>query len=505
LKFNLSLSHMKNYCLFYLLFFISIITAQNTFYVSTTGNDTNNGSKDSPFKTIQKAIDVVKSGELIYLRGGTYYPQKTLRINKASGSSKQRTRLFGFPGEQVIIDGSGFTTFDPDDIDNQMFRHKAAYWHYKDIEIRRAPSSGLEVLGLESNDNIIENLKTYDNGYTGIAISGGASNTLVLNCDSYRNYDPQNKGRDADGFSAKFDVGLGNKFVGCRAWSNADDGWDLWMAGNRVTINECWAYKNGFDLWNVGKDFQGDGDGFKFGRGLGNHVILNSAAWGNDLRGFNSNNNESNLVVFNNTAWNNRVLNFAFNFGTGSYYLRNNLSFEGGVDIPSSHNSESNSWDSNTGVFVDKNDFKNLSSTIAEGSRPYDNSLPSSDFLQLSNFSDLIDKGIETGDRKFLGNAPDLGAFESPVNKIENYDHSISIFDIYPNPISNGMLTVQFSQKDISYQIVIYNMEGKKLKVVTIPRETDQIQMDISSFAKGIYMLKTVGAKQVFSRKLVIN
>ena len=40
------------------------ITAQGAiYYVATTGNDTNPGTQDSPFLTIQKCVDIVVAGD----------------------------------------------------------------------------------------------------------------------------------------------------------------------------------------------------------------------------------------------------------------------------------------------------------------------------------------------------------------------------------------------------------------------------------------------------------
>lgn len=73
-----------------------------------------------------------------------------------------------------------------------------------------------------------------------------------MNCDSYRNFDPQSNGKDADGFGAKFEtVGPGNVFRGLRAWSHADDGYDFWHVPQPVLIEDCWAFDNGFSRMSV--------------------------------------------------------------------------------------------------------------------------------------------------------------------------------------------------------------------------------------------------------------
>ena len=111
-----------------------------------------------------------------------------------------------------------------------------------------------------------------ENGNTGIHIAGGAAHNLILNCDSYLNYDADEHGQDADGFGIKFGVGPGNKLVGCRAWNNSDDGYDTWHAGGAVTFERCYAWGNGVNLWEDA-EFEGNGNGFKLGQREGRHRV----------------------------------------------------------------------------------------------------------------------------------------------------------------------------------------------------------------------------------------
>jgi hypothetical protein len=37
------------------------------YYVATTGNDTNAGTEAAPFKTIQKAANIVNAGDTVYI------------------------------------------------------------------------------------------------------------------------------------------------------------------------------------------------------------------------------------------------------------------------------------------------------------------------------------------------------------------------------------------------------------------------------------------------------
>src|SRR5579859_6230858 len=44
----------------------------NSYYVSTSGSDTNPGTLSSPFKTIAKGVSAVNAGDTLYIVSGTY-------------------------------------------------------------------------------------------------------------------------------------------------------------------------------------------------------------------------------------------------------------------------------------------------------------------------------------------------------------------------------------------------------------------------------------------------
>src|SRR6056297_2562503 len=76
----------------FLIIFISHFTATSAdFFVSPTGNDTNTGSHEMPFKTIEKAIlsarDFFQQNEnedcIIWLSGGEYFITNPLELNSA--------------------------------------------------------------------------------------------------------------------------------------------------------------------------------------------------------------------------------------------------------------------------------------------------------------------------------------------------------------------------------------------------------------------------------------
>jgi hypothetical protein len=77
------------------------------FYVSNLGNDSNPGSMERPWKTIQKAADNLVAGQTAYIRGGNYYEKI---IIKNSGKAGEYITLSAYANEKPIVDGQGSGT-----------------------------------------------------------------------------------------------------------------------------------------------------------------------------------------------------------------------------------------------------------------------------------------------------------------------------------------------------------------------------------------------------------
>src|SRR5688572_25242822 len=48
------------------------ISLAATFYVATTGSDSNPGTESQPFRTIKKGVSVLSAGSTLYIKSGTY-------------------------------------------------------------------------------------------------------------------------------------------------------------------------------------------------------------------------------------------------------------------------------------------------------------------------------------------------------------------------------------------------------------------------------------------------
>ncbi|MBN1787148.1 MAG: right-handed parallel beta-helix repeat-containing protein [Sedimentisphaerales bacterium] len=383
----------------------------SVYFVAPDGNDTTgDGSIDYPFATIPKAVSMALPSDTIYLCGGIHYYSDTITIS-TSGTSAYPLTMQAYLDETVILDfsGQGYES------KKKGIKIDGSYWHFKNFTVQYTDDTAIYVSG---SYNTLERLIARQNGDTGIHLTVDAAYNLVLNCDSYLNYDPEEFGEDADGFGAKgptgggASIGLGNVFRGCRSWNNSDDGFDFWWAGNGVLVENCWAFRNGDNVWGD-PNFTGNANGFKLGQGGGEHILIGCVAYDHTSKGFDLNRSTADatgVTLYNCTGLNNSISNFTFlNPTTGAVHvLRNNISYAGTVNIGSLIDDTYNSWN---GFTVTSADFISLDETGIDGPRGPNGELPKLGFLRLAADSSMINSGTDVG-RPFVGSAPELGAFE---------------------------------------------------------------------------------------------
>jgi len=86
---------------FSLLVMPSMSIAGNTFYIAMNGSDSNDGSIDSPWVTLNYAVDQTQPGDTILIRGGFYHEGK-FYIN-TGGANGQFVTIKPYPGEKVTF------------------------------------------------------------------------------------------------------------------------------------------------------------------------------------------------------------------------------------------------------------------------------------------------------------------------------------------------------------------------------------------------------------------
>ena len=479
---------------------LAIVSVHATdIHVATTGSDTNDGTEAAPLATIHKAMELVKAGDRILIHEGTYTISERIKIPELPTNADKRCELRAWPESavgKVIIDGSAMnhTTQNEFKMGRCIYvNHLANYWTFYGLVLQNAEDNGMKV---EGSYNIIERCTFRWNNDTGLQIGMFKDFTIeetksfpisgqpqfnpgytycrynkVINCDSYENadartYNGSDDYGDADGFACKLFPGPGTEFHGCRAWTNSDDNWDLYMVYHPVVIDSCWAYNAG--RTKDGKDV-GNGNGFKLGGGgtsggaafaqsTGAHVVTNCVAFGNLKKGFDQNNAYEGMYILNCVGWGN---DFNYRFSTEFKYglmdihncigwgaKSNNHEF---LSSGPEHNTQYNSWTDIDGCepIKDKKiktkdysgEFQSLSVADFQAEREADGSLPNNGFARLKETSTVFkDKGMPiigytptrkmtqaeaeaagveliTADDIYIGYndaAPEFGAFELP-------------------------------------------------------------------------------------------
>ncbi|MBN1183554.1 MAG: DUF4990 domain-containing protein, partial [Bacteroidales bacterium] len=403
-----------------------------TYYVATNGSDSNPGTIDRPFATWQKLSSVLKAGDIAYIRGGTYRSNLgsdayvVCRWEDLHGTVNDPIKIYAYPGEKPILNLDNITM--TSSYCFIVFVQNCSYLHIKGLRItglRQQPNGGA-VYGMRfsgSPNNLIENIEIDHLGMYGMTFESGSHYNYIKNCDVHHLADRYTGYGAANGFNRTGGSSAHHlTFDGCRAWLCSDDGWDLFSSDGYVTINNCWAFWNGYLDENKTDAVGGDGVGFKIGPGQNNttavtRVVTNCLAVDNKVSGF-----VQNIVsgvfashVFNNTSYKNGVTGFEFSYGPGgdADIFRNNIAyadiryaFRGDAGDTHDHNS----W--NGGVTLSNSDFVSLDISQLAAPRKPDGSLPDITLLHLANGSDLINAGVNVG-LPFNGSAPDMGAFET--------------------------------------------------------------------------------------------
>ncbi|KAM0717059.1 hypothetical protein Q7P37_006911 [Cladosporium fusiforme] len=352
-------------------------------YVSPSG--TGSGSQIAPYGSIQSAVNAAAAGDTILLRAGTYKPTTNVQITK-SGTRTSPITLRSYEKERVILDGEelpgtpyGLDESLPNKERGILHIEKGNYWKFYNLELINGPYG---IYARDASHNYYESIITHDNYETGFQLQGSSSNNTVLYLDSYRNRDPRKNGESADGFACKEGSGEGNVLRNARLWDNVDDGLDLFQFGSAVTMEEVYAWGNGFNRWGI-KEFNGDGNGFKLGitgNPPANHVVRNCMAFSNAEKGFIDNGNPGQLTVNRNTAWNNG--NLGFHFRSSSSSLTNNIAAVNAgssqVSLISSVKASGNSWQSGS---WSNSSFESIDPSILKGARGSDGRVKASGFL----------------------------------------------------------------------------------------------------------------------------
>lgn len=428
-------------------------------HVATNGSDASDGTEAAPLETIEKAMEEVRPGDRILVHEGTYYPTKRIKVPALNTTPELRCELRAWPDEavgKVIIDGSRMNPQSENEFKQSRciyVNHLVNYWTFYGLVLQNAKDNGMK---LEGSYNIVERCTFCGNNDTGLQIGMYKSFSIeetqqddlpeglpefnpdfrycrynkIINCDSHDNADiwvynnstgrieakeEKKRGGDADGFACKLFPGPGNEFHGCRAWTNSDDNWDLYMVYHPVVIDHCWAYNAGY----YKDELIGNGNGFKLGGGgtsggidfdksVGAHVVTNCVAFRNPIKGFDQNNANEGIYIINCVAWENGTAaglerekttgslgnyKFSQSFAYGDMFVRNSIGWGGIGKTAFNSNADMKNnllYDGGTDYSAE---FLSLSPEDFMQKREADGSLPNNNFARLVKNSTMKDKG----------------------------------------------------------------------------------------------------------------
>ncbi len=376
-----------------------------TFFVSTTGSDSNSGTSSSPFKSLTKAQSVASSGDTVSIRGGTYssftIAGSDANYNFVHNITKSGITYAAFTGETPIFNFSSITT-----------AKRVAGFHIASgvtgVTFRGFIVTGVPVGSQKQSECFriegaaaFDRVTCHDNAANGFYFTTNSSGSCT-NCDSYNNIGTTSASiGNTDGFGAH---SHGVTFSFCRSWHNSDDGYDCISSTSANTFDHCWAYN---------MTAGGDSNGFKVG-GYGSgsvpstvpvHTVKFCLSANNNAHGFYANHQPGKSATWtNNTAYNNAGGNFdmlervsptdATDIAGTREVMHNNLAYLGTAikdSNLSAANESNNSWTKS--VTVSSGDFQSTDATQMDNGRHSDGTLPTITFMHLVSGSDLSGLG----------------------------------------------------------------------------------------------------------------
>lgn len=355
----------------------------SSLYVSSHGSDSNPGTREKPFLTLQHAADLAKPGDTIDVRGGQYCER--LAVTSSGNAAQGYITFRSEPGETAVLDGSCLT---PAIGDSPMVElHNVSYAKIVGFEIRNYKTAdptrvpvGIRVYGLGShieirNNNVHNIEQTYPgregpghgaNGF-GIAVYGtdgmtpisdlivdgnevhhlqtGSSESLVLNGNvthfrvtRNRVHDNNNIGIDVIGFErtapdptvdrARDGVVAENQVYditsrGNPAYGNDASSDGIYVdGGTRVVIERNIIHNTDFGIELASEHFGRDTSHII----ARNNLIYSCHTAGISIGGYDAKRGSTNdSVIVNNTLYKNDT----WHTGTGEFqmqfYMRNNI------------------------------------------------------------------------------------------------------------------------------------------------------------------------------------
>jgi parallel beta-helix repeat protein len=245
--------------------FVSSTGWTATYYVdkdNPNASNSNPGTENLPWRTIQHAVDSIDAGDTTYIKAGIYNEQVLLAgTNGNEGKSGNAVDGYityaGYPGDEVILDGGhslgvGF----------KVGKYTSAnrpidYIKIKDLTIRNYVWMGIcwwndgTVDRKGSHHIIIENITVYGCGDVGINFEGGVSphtthDITIRNCKTYNNGNHGIKFNGDDAGVTDRELHHDSTIEDCVSYSNDYTGIHVSTGAYNITVRNNISYSNGW-------------------------------------------------------------------------------------------------------------------------------------------------------------------------------------------------------------------------------------------------------------------
>lgn len=130
------------------------------YYVATVaggGSDSNPGTIDEPWLTIEYGLNQVAPGDVLFVREGSYHEEVYTRIN---GTEIAPITIRGYPGETAIVDGEGHLPVAP----YTLVAIEHNYYNIYDLEIANSSADGILLNGDHAHVNNVYCHEIFGNG-----------------------------------------------------------------------------------------------------------------------------------------------------------------------------------------------------------------------------------------------------------------------------------------------------------------------------------------------------
>lgn len=266
-----------------------------SYYVATDGNDTNLGTESRPFQTIRKGVSVLRPGDTLYIREGTYAGIDTTMPIPSGTSWSNPVTIGGYPGETVTIEGVSLNT-----------GSTISYVIFDNLV-----HGGLYV-GCGSHHIRLSNSEVKNASNFGVFFCDNADYNEVINCSVHDSV-----------YHGLYIKSSNNLFDGNTVYNNGWWGYHLYNQDehtvNNNIIRNSEVYGNGYARQgngilvssgsnneaydNIVRDNIGGGIGVAYGSG--NAHVYNNTVYGNTQGGIDIGPNATNTTVENNIVYGN--------------------------------------------------------------------------------------------------------------------------------------------------------------------------------------------------------